>query len=146
VEVRIEGPEEPVASERLACEWTDAIELVRVFELNPVLQAQVPDNALLPLCLIGFDHFGKAICRGHGEFVALATGEARSDSEDSGRVTAAGEADETRGTLQRRPDRRLQSAHRFDLLSRARNMWRPRIEPENESGGNLERREPRAAH
>ena len=89
VEVRVERPEESVASQRVARDWTDAIELVRVLELDPVLECKVPNGALLPLGLIGLDELGKAIRRGDGKFVALTTSKTRSHREDGGRVTPA---------------------------------------------------------
>ena len=117
MEVRVERPKEPVASQSLACDWPDAIELVGVLELDPVLESHVPNDALLPLGLVGFGELGKAIRRGNRKVVALATSKPRSHREDGGRVPAAGEADEAGRARERRPNCVLQSSDGFNRIS-----------------------------
>ena len=64
MEVGVERPLQPMLRQRLAGNRPDAVQLVREGESLPVVEAEVTDDALLPLGLIAGGDIGEAVgCR-----------------------------------------------------------------------------------
>jgi hypothetical protein len=74
VEVDVEGPENAVPAEHAGRDRPDHVELVGVVRAQPVVEAEVPHDELLPARLVCLPGMGKAVGRGHRRRKAFTPG------------------------------------------------------------------------
>jgi hypothetical protein len=135
VEVRVAGPEKPVPAKDASSDGAEAIEVASRVHANPVVQAEVRHDALLPLRLLRVVVAGEAVRGRDRERQLLAPREPGRHREDGRRIPAAREAHEARCPPQGREDGLLERGER--IVERGRRQPR-RLHAEHQPGGQLE--------
>ena len=109
VEVRVEGPEQAVSREHVLGELADDVELVVVLETSPLVESEMPHDALLPVRLVRQLDRREDVRGRDRKRQPFRARDARRQREHRRGIAAAGEAHEARragdsvehGTLQR---------------------------------------------
>jgi hypothetical protein len=140
VEEGVERPEQAMPLQAPRGDGPDCVELVRELEPVPVVETEAVDSELLPFGLVGRLCGGEPVRGGDRQRQALAPRQVRCDREHGGRVASPGEADETRGALERRKDRPLERGERRRrcYVDCVRDL---RLDSEDEPRGDLDRPE-----
>ena len=141
VEVRVERPEQAVTREHVVRDLADDVELVVVLETNPLVEPEVLHDTLLPFRLVRGARPPERRSSQGSAAVALAPRDVGREREHRRRVAAAGEAHEAGWAGD--------SGSTAARAQRARHQGPPRQaspdvreRAEDESGSDLERRQP----
>ena len=142
MEMGVERPEESVTVHRPPGVRTRRVELVGELEPQPVREAQVGDDPLLPRCFIAGGSVQEAI-RGRDRVQQPFPARKRRRDREHGRgVASAREADEAWRPAKRREDRLLERMKRRETRGLRGQRRRPPIATEDETAGELEVAEP----